>query len=79
MSAADKLTFDDALRIARGCHDYNGGHRGSEAHSIYHHGIQTVINALEGAAASGLWDTQTRALWEMGCVPAPELDGSDAS
>jgi hypothetical protein len=60
------LTFSDALRIARGCHDYNGGHRKQSARDIYHQGIQTVCNALEGLARSGLWDTQTAALWRMG-------------
>ena len=47
------------LNIARGCHDYGGGHRERDA-EIYHHGIQAVINALEAGAVS---DTpQTRVL-----------------
>lgn len=59
------LGFDDAVRIARGCFDYSGGHRGSELET-YHHGIQTVLNALEAAAKAGLNDTQVTALWRMG-------------
>ncbi len=61
------LTFEDALRIARGCKDYAGGHGGNAEHyEIYQHGIGTVINALEGAAKNGLKDTQVAALHAMG-------------
>jgi hypothetical protein len=61
------LTFEDALRIARGCTDYGGGHRSNAEHyEIYQHGIQTVINALTAASKTGLEDTQTRALHVMG-------------
>ena len=38
------------LNVARGCHDYNGGYHEEPEHGTYHHGIQTVINALELAA-----------------------------
>lgn len=62
-----ELTFDDALRIARGCTDYGGGYRHSEEHlAIYQHGIQTVINALMSASNEGLGDTQIAALHAMG-------------
>lgn len=62
-----ELTFEDALRIARGCTDYGGGHRGNAEHyEIYQHGIQTVINALTTASKTGLEDMQTRALHTMG-------------
>ena len=62
-----ELTFEDALRIARGCTDYGGGHRGNAEHyEIYQHGIQTVINALTAASKTGLEDMQTRALHSMG-------------
>src|SRR6266571_4986291 len=47
------LGFGDALRIARVCHDYNGGYHTDGAHEIYHHGIQTVINALESGSEKG--------------------------
>ena len=39
---------DRLLNVARGCHDYNGGHR-DEACEVFHHGVQTVINAREAA------------------------------
>ncbi len=62
-----ELTFEDALRIARGCTDYGGGYRGNAEHyEIYQHGIQTVINALTAASKTGLEDMQTRALHTMG-------------
>jgi len=62
-----KLTFDDALQIARGCTDYGGGYRFEpEKMRIYQHGIQTVINALTGAAENGLEDMQVAALHVMG-------------
>jgi len=62
-----KLTFEDALRIARGCTDYGGGHRSNAEHyEIYQHGIQTVINALAAASNRGLEDTQVAALHAMG-------------
>ena len=61
-----ELTFEDALRIARGCTDYGGGYRQPEDAEIYQHGIQTVINALTAASKTGLEDMQTRALHAMG-------------
>ncbi len=65
-----QLTFEDALRIARGCTDYGGGHRGNAEHyEIYQHGIQTVINALTAASKTGLDDMQTMALHSMGANP----------
>ena len=77
-----ELTFEDALRIARGCPDYGGGHRGNAEHyEIYQHGIQTVINALTAASKTGLDDMQTRVLHSMGANAkltglAPEGDKS---
>ena len=66
------LTFDDAVRIARGCTDHGGGHRSNAEHyEIYQHGIQTVINALESAQMSGLADTQVLALHCMGAPATP--------
>lgn len=42
------LTFDDAVKIAKGCFDYGGVYRADEDElEIFHHGIQTVINSLE--------------------------------
>lgn len=61
------LTFDDALKIAKGCLDYSGGHGSNREHfEIYHHGIQTVINCLIAAKESGLEDTQTAVLHAIG-------------
>lgn len=60
MKDCTKLTYDDALRIAKGCFDYGGGYRSNDGElDIFHHGIQTVINALEGAQKSGLSDLQS--------------------
>ena len=62
-----ELTFEDALRIARGCMDYGGGYRSNPEHyEIYQDGIQTVINALTAASKKGLEDTQTAALHAIG-------------
>src|ERR1017187_5350649 len=41
------LDFGDALRIARGCLFFGGGHHTDGHGAAYHHGIQTVINGLE--------------------------------
>lgn len=60
------LTFDDAVRIARGCHDYGGGHHSDGHMKAYQHGIQTVVNALEHAKRDGLNNTQVAALWHIG-------------
>jgi hypothetical protein len=61
-----QLAFEDALRIARGCTDYDGGYRSNEHYEIYQHGIKTVIAAL--TAASNTWpeDTQVAALHVTG-------------
>ena len=62
-----ELTFEDALRISRGCTDYGGGYRSNAEHfEIYQHGIQTVINALTEASKTGLENMQTKVLHSMG-------------
>jgi hypothetical protein len=48
-SEPSPLTFGDAVKIARGCTDYGGGHHSDGHMEAFQHGIQTVINALEGA------------------------------
>jgi len=58
--------MDDAIAIASGCLDYGGGYRGTPELKIYHHGIQTVINALKAAKKNGTSDTQVNALARMG-------------
>jgi hypothetical protein len=53
------------LNIARGCKDYGGGYRhDKEKFEIYHHGVQTVINALESAVKKD--DPQLRVLENVG-------------
>jgi hypothetical protein len=66
--SVELLAFADALRIARGCHDYNGGHHSDGHYEAYHHGIQTVINVLEAAEKSGLKDTQVLMVWRLGKI-----------
>ena len=60
------LSFDDALKIAKGCHDYGGGYRDDKKYEIFHHGIQTVINALERTKSKGLKDLQSAVLYNSG-------------
>ena len=67
VDAGVMLTFDDALRIAKGCFDYGGGYRSNDGElGIFHHGIKTVVNALEGARKSGMSDLQSRVLHRIG-------------
>jgi hypothetical protein len=73
-------TFQDAIRLAQGCHDYSGGHSGAEG-KAWHGAIDTVVSALKRAAV-GPWDSQTRAVYGVGveaqagevAVPVAELD-----
>lgn len=62
------------LAVARGCHDYSGGHNSPSAHDIYHHGIQTVINALE-AFCKDSNDPQTLALERFSIAQQPDAAG----
>lgn len=64
-----ELTFHDAVRVARGCMDYCGGHHNDGHLEAYQHGIDTVIRALEATEYHGLLDTQCAALWKMGEKP----------
>lgn len=57
---------ESCLKIAKGCHDYNGGHHDKRDHEIFHHGIQTVINALEAYMKKGLADSQVNVLHSIG-------------
>jgi len=47
MSKAVDPERQRCIEIAVGCLDYLGGYRGADL-TVYHHGIQTVINALSG-------------------------------
>ncbi len=53
------------MLLARGCHDYNGGHR-NEMADAFHHGIDTVIAALSAYLERGESDTQVAALIGVG-------------
>lgn len=64
---------DLLLTVAKGCFDYGGGYRADdEKLKIFHHGIQTVINALAAAMEHGLDDTQVAALYCAGARSALE-------
>lgn len=55
------------LNVARGCMDYGGGYRDSDnALAVFHHGVQTVINALTAAVKNDPKDGQVNALEMMG-------------
>jgi hypothetical protein len=57
-------TFQDAIKLAQGCHDYSGGHSGAEGEA-WHGAIGTVVDVLKRAAI-GPWDSQTRAVYGVG-------------
>jgi hypothetical protein len=57
-------TYLDAVRLAQGCHDYSGGHSGTEGEA-WHGAIDTVVGVLRRAAI-GPWDSQTRAVYGVG-------------
>ena len=64
--------IDKAIHIAKGCHDYNGGWAFDREREIYHHGIQTVISALEAwremAELTGASDHQVDPLARLGAL-----------
>jgi hypothetical protein len=68
-------TYLDAIRLAQGCHDYSGGHTGTEGEA-WHGAISTVVDVLKRAAVEP-WDSQTRAVYGVGveagevAVPGP--------
>lgn len=74
LAALDEMErrIERLLNVARGCHDYNGGHHGEPAHSTYHHGIQTVINVLEASVRRD--DYQLRVLEAIGRAATKEPD-----
>jgi hypothetical protein len=61
---AARPTFQDAISLAEGCHDYSGGHSGTEGEA-WHGAIDTVVAVLKRAAV-GPWDSQTRAVFGVG-------------
>jgi hypothetical protein len=61
-------TFQDAIKLAEGCHDYSGGHSGAEGEA-WHNAIDLVVDVLKRAAV-GAWDSQTRAVYGVGVEAA---------
>ncbi len=61
--------------VARGCHDYGGGYRDTKEAEVFHHGIQTVNNAIEATLAAGdkLTDHQVNALERIGRAAGQEI------
>ncbi len=57
-------TFQDAIKLAEGCHDYSGGHSGAEGEA-WHGAIGTVVAVLKRAAV-GPWDSQTMVVYGVG-------------
>ena len=62
----DEKTYQTCLNIAKGCHDYNGGHHDKNMNETFHHGIQTVINCLVALKERGLQDTQLAVVHNIG-------------
>ena len=63
----DTETAQRCLDIAKGCHDYNGGHHEEPAYGAFHHGIDTVINCLKQFLANnGEGDLQLKVVESIG-------------
>jgi len=60
------LSLDDAIKIAKGCVDFGGGYLEASEREIFHHGIQTVVQSLEGAKKTGMSDLQSKVLHSIG-------------
>jgi hypothetical protein len=68
-------TFQDAIRLAEGCHDYSGGHSGTEG-KAWHRAIDMVVAVLKRAAV-GPWDSQLKAVYGVGVeAGAGEVEAS---
>ena len=63
---SEKSEYETCLNIARGCHDYNGGHHQKDMYEAYHHGISTVIRCLEMLGEKGLNDLQLSVVHNIG-------------
>lgn len=68
MMEIDKLTHETCLNIAKGCHDYNGGHHDKQTNEAFHHGIETVVNCLTALKENGLSDLQLRVVHNIGAA-----------
>ena len=60
----ENLVYDDAVALAKGCHDYGGGYRDGAASEAFHHGIDTVLNVLKSARKD--WTIQTNVVFNIG-------------
>ena len=60
------VKVDDVLAVIKGCWDYGGGYRGEPGMEAYRHGMQTVLNAMNGALKSEPSDHQSNAVLAMG-------------
>lgn len=67
-------TYDDAVRIARGCHDYGGGYGPGVQYEAFQHGIGTVVASLESADKH-----QVAALHAMGASEVDTLRAENAA
>lgn len=58
--------FDELINVAKGCTDYLGGYHDQKELEIYHHGIATVVRALEAYRNVGLDSAQVASLHSVG-------------
>lgn len=68
--------LDRLLNVARGCHDYGGGYKDPVSAEIYHHGIATVISALEAAAKNDPSDGQVNILERIGAATGAPVEAA---
>jgi hypothetical protein len=64
LGGAPGPTFQDAIKLAQGCHDYSGGHSEAEGEA-WHGAIDLVVDVLKRAAV-GAWDGQLKAVYGVG-------------
>lgn len=77
MNDIDKTTAERMLNVARGCFDYRGGYHDSRELGIYHHGIQTVVNALGAFLDQKPGNLQVRMLEVYGAQMAEREKAKD--
>lgn len=66
LSIVRDSVIERLLNVARGCHDYGGGYREKLEQHAFHHGIDTVINALKAASKYDSNDLQVQVLEMIG-------------
>lgn len=67
-----KITPKDVLAVAKGCHDYNGGHSGKESRA-FHGGIDTVVNCLESLFSKGPTSHQLKVVHGIGLADIKKI------